>query len=98
MLTRLEYFLLFLGCIVLLCVTFLAALWWLIWRPGRLLLIEDMIDQTTCAAVSGNKDMSISRWTANARKQGKWYGWVLCWMYGRVAPHHCTNVENGNGG
>ena len=99
---RLQWGVLFVGCLALLFLTFLAATWWFIWNPSRLQLIELMIDQTTCSAYTGKKDVSISEWSAETRVSG--HGWklkaarLICWACGRVAPHHCTKVlEGGNG-
>ena len=72
-------------------VTACAYVWWLIFSPARGLEIEYMADEMTCAAVTGHRNWTLSKWFALAAQRGEWYGVFACRIMGAVVHNHCQN-------
>ena len=57
------------------------------------------IDQLANAITGGDPDETISSRAGKARRQGRWWGCVLCRLLDRIDPRHCAEaIEEDEGG
>ena len=57
------------------------------------------IDQLANAISGGDPDETISSRAGKARRQGRWWGCVLCRLLDRIDPRHCAEaIEEDEGG
>lgn len=57
------------------------------------------IDQLANAITGGDPDETISSRAGKARRQGRWWGCVLCRLLDRIDPRHCAeSIEEDEGG
>lgn len=86
-----------------LCVlaSMLAALrmaWAIAANPARAWRLAVAHDQLANAAANGHEDETISSRAGKARRAGRRWGCLLCWLLDRVDPQHCDkSIEEDEG-
>lgn len=95
---RLYLVLIYPLCLLASLLAALRMAWAIAANPARAWRMAVAHDQLANAAANGDEDETISSRAGKARRAGRRWGCLLCWLLDRIDPQHCDrNIEEDEG-